>query len=254
MGTTAADYPYGIAEPTVHVDISGNPGVTGSWSFSFGQAPAMFLEYDGIDEPVVCAAAIGDSHTRGYVSINGGRGPWDYMKQNQWIGGTYPNISILNLGHAGHTTAQISTRLRAFEEDLDIGLWLRQAASVNDKDGAFDFTLGAVTGFRLVLDSDADFVSTAGKVFMPFQGPGQKDLAAGAYGRYIGMFDGDFATVYPYAIRAVDGVITNAAANGIYLDGMSDDGGLHPGYVGQATQGAAMSPILVSNLTTLGYL
>jgi hypothetical protein len=254
MGTNAPDYPYGIAQPTYHSDISANPDTTGSWNFSFGYIPAMILEYDGLTTPVCCAAAIGDSHTRGYVFINGARGPWDYMKENQWIGGTYPNLSILNLGRAGHTTAEISTRLQAFEADLDIGLWLRQAESVNDKNGGFDFTVGAVSGFRTVLDSDAAFALAANKAFLPFQGPGQASLAAGAYGRYIGMYAGDFATVYPYAIRAVDGIITDVAGNGVYMASMSDDGGLHPGYVGQATWATAFSPILVANLTTLGYL
>jgi hypothetical protein len=253
MGTTSTDYPLGTQQPTSQGDITGNPSTQSGWNFSFGVVPAHFLEYDQIDESIVTALAVGDSFTRGYDNINGGRGPWDHMKA-AWVLGSYPKLSILNLGRAGHKTADISLRLQSLLQDLDVGVVLRQVASVNDKDGGMDFTVPAVAGFRAVLDADAAFVAAANKVFIPFQGPGQSGLAAGAYGRFIGIFDASFSTAYPQAVRAVDGVITNVGANGTYLASMSSDGNLHPNNsLGQPTWGAAFSPILVSNLAAMGY-
>jgi len=95
------------------------------------------------------------------------------------------------------------------------------------------------------------YLAGRSKPAIAWQGPGMNGLVAGAYGRYILPYsDGRLSTFS--VVRSVDNVVTDPGANGAYLPLMSDDGGGHPGQVGQPAIATDMAPKLAGALAAVG--
>ena len=248
MGTTQAMYPTGVSIPLAQGDITANPGTQFGWGESFGVMPAIFIEYCNLSTPIVLAGGFGDSHSRGYVNVTGGKGPWGYLV-DEFVANDYKNICITNLAKAGQETSQISNNMRYLLETLDIPVAIRQVASVNNKNVSFDFTTEIIDTMLAEYLADESFVDGLDRYMIGVQGPGMGGLATGAYGRYISIYD---SLVGKPIVRSVDGIITDVAANGAYLTNMAAPDTGHPSELGYSTWAAEIYNDLPGVLASAG--
>lgn len=227
-------------------DISASPGTTSGWENAFGKIPHFWLEVDGLSQQQCLLGCVGDSHTRGYLSDLGGSGYRGMFGEIMDLKGT-SRVSLVNFGRAGHTTSQISSRLHAIETQMDLGGWLRQRASINDRDGSFDYTIGTANLAYSQLQSDYSFINGLGKLLIPFQGFGM-DGASGWYERFNTHLSEELAA-YPWSITTADTILDTVGAYDATMGG-SDDA--HPSILGYQTVALPTWTALQSSLVTLG--
>lgn len=257
IGTDANAYAYGTSEPFKQdADTSATPGTTSGWGQSFGEFPSFRIKLINLSRPVVLLGAVGDSHGQGYhgTGVGGERGPWGYAMQFWDATGPFPDVCVVNLGRSGHSTAQISSRLNAFNSQLDFGGFLRQRASINDHTAGFDVTTTIADASWAQLQADGDTIEEDGKLFIPFEGFGADGWTAGWYSRFNTHKADEIARWGANGVGVVYEAATILEADGSYQAGLAGPDLGHPTFAAQNTAGQAMAATLVDVLTAKGYL
>lgn len=243
----------GFDLPKSQGSITGNPGTTSGWGEAFGQFPAIILEYNNLSTPVYMLGCMGDSHLQGYIGsgISGFKGFFGEI-DSIWSAGTYPKVALCNLGRSGHTMEQISGRLHAFEAAMDFGGWIRQRASVNNRNGSLDITTTIANTMYATLQSDYSYLFGRNKLMLPWAGPGMNGAASGWYPRFRAHVSDEVALWPGHMLDNIQGLITNAS-DGTYLGSYAGGDGGHPNESGYAAGAAVIAPALLSVLSGLGY-
>lgn len=227
--------------------IAGNPGTSSGWGEAFGQIPWFSLEVAGLTVPQCLLGGIGDSHLQGYRADQGGQGTRGMLGEMADLQ-TTENLCVTNFARTGHTTDQIAARLRVFEEAFDLGGWLRQRASVNDRDGNSDYTLIQADASFDLLQADYAYLSGRNKLMIPLEGLGFNDGPSGWYGRFNTHRAAEQA-LWPGNMYNASSILN---ADGSYLLDMFGPDGGHPSLLGNQTWAVPSWASLQSALTSLG--
>jgi lysophospholipase L1-like esterase len=191
--------------------------------------------------------AIGDSHCRGYVPDIGGQGYRGVFGELGAMIGT-KKLTVINLGRSGHTRAQIAKRVRAWENQLDMGGWIVQRASINDKDASFDYQVTTADSSWNYLQDDWVFDGDKTKIFIPWEGFGMTGAASGWYDRF-NTHKAEEQALWPYSIYTSSSILN---ADGSYKAGVGGSDNGHPNILGYQTAAVPVWAGLQSALTTLG--
>ena len=227
--------------------IAGDPGTSSGWGEIFGQVPWFALEVAGLTVPQCLLGGIGDSHMQGYRADAGGQGTRGMLGEMADLQ-TTENLCVTNFARTGHTTDQIAARLRVFEEAFDLGGWLRQRASVNDRDGNSDYTLIQADASFDLLQADYAYLSGRNKLMIPLEGLGFNDGPSGWYGRFNTHRAAEQA-LWPGNMYNASSILN---ADGSYLPDMFGPDGGHPSLLGNQTWAVPSWASLQSALTSLG--
>ena len=227
--------------------IIGDPGVNTDWQEAFGQAPWWVLQVAGLSEPQCLLGGIGDSHMQGYLSEYGGAGLRGMLGELAALQ-TTQNLCVTNLAHTGDNMALIGSKLRIFEEAFDFGGWIRQRASVNDRNVSWDYLIGQADASFAQLQADAAYLAGRSKVMIPQEGAGSNGGEAGWYGRFNTHRAAEMA-LWPAHMYDASAILN---ADGSFKDGMAGPDQGHPSVLGNQTWAVPSWASLQSALTSLG--
>lgn len=248
LSTNPANLPDWIANLSKAIDgpIAGDPGTITGWGEAFGVLPWFILEVSETSVPQCVIGGIGDSHVEGYLVDDGGKGSRGMLGEMYALQGA-KNLNIVNLGRTGHTTTQIASRLRAFEEALDIGGWIRERASINDMVG-FDVTTAQADASFAQLQDDYAYLAGRGKFMIPMESAGATDWADGWYDRYT-YREPDEITAFPARMYNASSICN---ADGSYQANMGASDKAHPSGLGYSTWASPSWASFQAAMTTLG--
>lgn len=254
VGTDTTTYPIGVSTPNSQGSIVGNVGTGSGWGEAFGQVPWFMIEYTGLSTPVLQMWLFGDSWTQGYISVgsNGNRGPFGALEGSS-LWSTRPNINFVNFGRMGHTTAQISARMRKLMDQFDVGSIGRQDKSINDHDANFDVTTTISDASWATLQGDYSYVAGAGKLFIPYTLGGSNGWASGWFTRFL-SHQADAEALF--GVDGVGGVYDQSVvlnADGSIKTGKFTGDGSHLLTAAQLEQGEDMWPSFASVLAAKGH-
>lgn len=240
IGTDISLVPDFVSRFTYSIDgsIIADPEVETGWGEAFGVVPWFIVQVAETTVPQCVLGGAGDSVMRGYRADLGGNGTRGMLGEMYALQGS-ANLNIVNLSEHGMTAEGISLRMRAFEEGLDLGGWIRQRASINDREVDWDYTTIQADASFALLNSDYTYLLTRSKLMIPIEGYGFDGGPSGWYTRFLSR-EPDEIAAWPARMYDADS-ITNP--DGSYIIDMGGPDGAHPSLLGYQT---AASPSWVS--------
>lgn len=227
--------------------IIGNPGTSSGWGEAFGQIPWFSLEVAGLTVPQCLLGGIGDSHMQGYRADAGGQGTRGMLGEMADLQ-TTENLCVTNFARTGHTTEQIAARLRVFEEAFDLGGWLRQRASVNDRDEYGDYLVSKADATFALLQADYAYLLSRSKLMIPMEGAGANGGPAGWYDRF-NVHRTEEEAAWPAHMYNASSILNT---DGSYKTDMVGPDNGHPSLLGYQTWAPPSWASLQAALTALG--
>lgn len=228
--------------------ITSDPGTWTGWGEAFGEMPWFVLQVAGLSVPQCVIGGIGDSHMQGYRADAGGQGTRGMLGEMYSLYQTTENLFVTNFAKSGDNISQISSKLHAFEAALDIGGWLHQRASINDRDGSNDITTTQANLTYDALVADYSYLSGLNKIMIPIQSAGFDDGATGWYGRYTARQPDEIAA-WPAHMYNASSILNS---DGSYQTDMGGPDGGHPSELGYQTWAGPSWTSLIAALTSFG--